>query len=697
MKIFICLCAACLLPAAARADELDSPVLKEAWREEVLSSLDWSYPGLEQAKKLYTAGDKKGASRAFAAYLRAKKQPAVIMEPLKRPNARSAEDGLNYTWRRPPHVHTFPDRRIDWHYNMTGNIPGMQDDEWQWQLNRMGWFVDMAGMYRKTGDPRYAETFVRQLRSWALACPMPQKRQNVRGSTWRTIECGLRLSRFWATAYTAFIKAPEFTDDDVMMYCYLSLIQRRFLERNHTTGNIFIMEMHGIYTFSAMFPEFKDASRARKLAIDLLSGRIGKMLLPDGFLDELTNSYHNSVVGNMVLIWRIAGDCGFAGEIPANFTTSLERSFDAQLKMMTPAFDMPMGNDTVHARLWQNFSSAVKLFPARQDFLWVKTQRKAGKAPNFLSCVMPYAGYAIFRESWEPEANYLAFDIGPLGMWHMHQDKLNITIWKGQDQLLYDDGGGSYAHSKFRRYATSTIGHNLVLVDGLGQLRDRWKTSDRVAQSPITGDFFSDGKTDYAKGIYDQGWGTLGNAVVRHEREALFIRPRIFVVLDRLIPKDAGKSRRYQARWHVDTVKLLPALPGHPAVITTDKTTAGPRERARKNPAERARLIVAPLFTQNVTCSCVSGKLDGEWNTLGGFYAQSPHRKTTTVLHERSGEGEQRFLTLFIPLGAAEANPLAAIRQTDGDSAEVTFKDGSVLTAGFIGNRLRATLKAPRK
>ena len=697
MKNLFRLCTVCLLTAVLRADELDKPVLKEAWREEVLSSIDWDHPGLEQAKKLYAAGDKNGASKAFVACLRAKKQPAVIMEPLKRPNAQNAKDGLNYTWRRPPHVHTFPGRKIDWHYNMTKDIPGMLDDEWQWQLNRMGWFVDMAGMYGKTRDPRYAETFVRQLRSWALACPMPKTRRNVRGSTWRTIECGLRLSRFWPAAYTAFITSPEFTDDDVMMYCYLSLIQRRFLERNHTTGNIFIMEMHGIYTFSAMFPEFKDAAAARKLALDLLSERIGKMLLPDGFLDELTNSYHNSVVGNMVHIWRIARDCGFAKEIPPGFTAPLERSFDAQLKMMTPAFDMPMGNDTVHARLWQNFANAVKLFPGRQDFLWVKTQRKAGKAPKFLSCVMPYAGYAIFRESWEPEANYLAFDIGPLGMWHMHQDKLNITIWKGQDQLLYDDGGGSYAHSKFRRYATSTIGHNLVLVDGLGQLRDRWKMSDRTAQSPITGDFFSDGRTDYARGVYNQGWGTLDNAIVRHEREVLFIRPRIFVVLDRLIPKDAEKPHSYQARWHVDTVKLLPALPGHPAVITTDKTTAGPRERVRRNPAERARLVIAPLFTQNVSCSSLSGKLDGDWNTLGGFYAQNPHRKTTTVLHERSGKGEQRFLTLFIPLGAKEENPLAAIRQTGDYSAEVTFKDGSVLTAGSVDNRLRATLKAPRK
>lgn len=688
----------CLMAAAVPADELDRPVLKDAWRDEVLNSLNWDHPGLENAKKLYFAGDRKGASKAFVTYLRGKKQTACIAEPLKKPNMQNAKDGLNYIWRRNPHVYQFPNRRIDWHYNLTKSIPGMMDDEWQWQLNRMGWFPDMAAAYLRNKDPRYPETFVRQLRSWALDCPMPKVRRNVPGSTWRTIECGLRLSRFWAPAYIGFISAPEFTDDDVMMYCYLSLIQRRFLERNPTTGNIFIMEMHGIYTFSAMFPEFKDAAKARKLALDLLSERIGKMLLPDGFLDELTNSYHNSVVGNLVKIYNIARDCGFAAEVPANFTAPLERAFDAQLRMMTPAFDMPMGNDTVHARLWQNFSNAVKLFPKRQDFRWVARQRKAGKQPDFLSLVMPWSGYAVLRESWDPEANYLAFDIGALGMWHAHQDKLNITIWKGQDQLLYDDGGGSYAHSKFRKYATSSLGHNLVTVDGLGQLRDRWKLSDRVLQSPVTGDFSSDGKTDYVRGVYDQGWDSLGNDIARHEREIVFIRPRIFVVLDRLIPTDKGigKKHRYQARWHVDTLELQPALPGHPAVITSAKTSAGVRDRARTKPADRPRLIVAPLFTKDITCSSVSGKLDGEWNTLGGFYAQNPYRKTTTITHERAGKGEQRFLTLFIPLGAQEANPLAGIRQNGVSGAEVTFKDGSVLEIGLVKNRLHARLK-PKK
>ena len=97
------------------ADELDSPVLKESWREEVLNSINWDHPGLEKAKKLFFSGDKKGASAEFVKYLRNKKQPKIIADTLKKYSTQSAKDGLNYTWRKRQHVYTFPNKKIDWH------------------------------------------------------------------------------------------------------------------------------------------------------------------------------------------------------------------------------------------------------------------------------------------------------------------------------------------------------------------------------------------------------------------------------------------------------------------------------------------------------------------------------------------------------------------------------------------------------
>lgn len=699
MKKFFFLFVAALAPFLVRSDEYDSPVLKDEWRNEVLEAVNWDHPGLEEGKKLFLSGDKRGASAAFAAYLRKKKQPATLLERLKKPDMIRAREGANYIWRYGAHTHQFPNRKIDWFYNKTESIPGMYDREWQCQLNRMSWFVSMAGAYLKKRETQYVTAFVRQLRSWAVQCPKPpdNKSGNYHNSAWRNIDMGLRLGSYWAPAYAGFITAPEFTDDDILLYCLLGLWQSRRLHKFNTYGNIFIMEMNGMYTFAAMFPEFKESAGNRKHAIAKVYNSTRKMFLPDGFLNELTNSYHRTVVGLMVQMFRIAGDCGFENELPRDFTGLLEKAYEAFAKLTTPGLDMPMMNDSRHADVPGFFANAVALFPGRKDFLWIHSKRRKGLKPGFLSVVLPWSGLVVMRESWHPEASYLCFDIGPLGVRHAHQDKLNIAIWKGRDQLLYDDGGGSYARSKFRQYTVSSLAHNLVSVDGMVQATDAAVNSKhRKLSSPVTGDFKSDGRVDYARGVFDQGWNRSGNKIVRQERQVVYIRPNMFIVLDRMIPVNRGKNKAhtYQARWHVDTLEMAPALKGHPALISTKKHSAGKKERIHMNPAKRNRLIVAPLFTDGVTVAHATGKTSGMWKDLAGVYAIHPYRITTTVTHSRqAAKGEQRFLTLFMPLGANEVNPLKEIIQHGEDGATVVFKNGRKLTVSIVKGKLSAKLK----
>ncbi|MBR7107692.1 MAG: alginate lyase family protein [Lentisphaeria bacterium] len=677
-------------------DEFSRPLLKPEWRDLVLAAVNWDHPGLEKAKKLYSAGDKRGAANEFANYLRARKIPAIFAERLKTVDRKRAYYGVNYIWTYGANSHQFPDQKFDWFFNKTKEIPGMTDFEWHWQLNRMRWFKEMAAAYRQSKDDRWAIAFVRQLRSWAAVCGVPPERHaNGRDSIWRGIEQGLRLGSFWAPAFYGFLDAKEFTNDDIILYCYLGLIQSRHLQKYPNSGNIYVMEMNGILTFNSMFPEFKESKAARRLAIDGLYTNVNKMLLPDGFLNELTNSYHGGVISDMLHAFKLANDCGVGDELPKDFIALLERAYDAQLHMMTPAFDMPLTNDSRHTKLSDRFDAAVKLFPHRKDFLWVQSNRKKGTHPPYLSTFMPWAGFVILRESWDKEASYLCFDIGPLGMRHQHQDKLNIAIWKGQDMLLYDDGGGSYARSMVRKYTLSSLAHNLVSVDGLWQSTSTGGDKFRILRKPLKDVLTTDGKTDYTRGIFDQGWGgKSGNKIVLQERQIVYLRPNIFIVLDRMIPvnKGAKKPHTYQARWHVDTLKVLPALKDHPALITTPESSIShnDNERARKN---RNRLIVAPLFTQGVKSDTVSGKVQGNWPTLGGVYAVHPYRVTTTITHTTNKvKGEHRFLTMFVTLGNKEANPLKSIVQKGTDGADVEFTNGSKVEIKIINNKLSAKL-----
>ena len=685
-KIGFLLVLAVCAAGVVRGDELDHSVLKDEWRELVLSEINWDYPGLENAKKLYLAGDKKGASAAFVKYLRAKKQPQIMVDRTSFDRARKAADkGANYIWSYGANSHQFPNRRIDWFYNKTKEIPGMFDREWQSQLNRMSWFVDMASEYRHTKNAKYSTAFARQLRNWVVDCPPPpeDKSGNYENSAWRNIDMGLRLGSYWAPAYSAFITAPEFTDDDVMLYCYISLVHSRRLHKFNSYGNIFIMEMNGLFTFAAMFPEFKKAAANRKHAITRVYESTRDMFLPDGYMNELTNSYHRTVCGLMVSMFTLANDCGFASEMPKDFISLLEKSYESFVKLSTPGPDMPLSNDSRHADMKGFFKNAVRLFPNRKDFLWMHSLRKLGKAPEYLSVVMPWSGFVVFRESWEPNASYLIFDIGPLGVRHCHQDKLNIAIWKGKDQLLYDDGGGSYARSKYRAYTVSSLAHNLVTVDGTGQATNSApKSPDRKLSKPVTGDFKSDGKVEYARGTFDKGWGrSSGNKIVVHDRQVLYIRPNIFVVLDRMIPTKRGAKQphTYQARWHVDTLKMVPVLKDYPAFVSVQESTTLAKERGNVT-SKRNRLIVAPLFTKGVKVEQLNGKIDGKWNELGGVYAIHPYRKTTTITHTLApAKGEQRFLTMFVTLDRKEASPLKSIVQKGNSGAVVELTDGRKL------------------
>ena len=70
-----------------------------------------------------------------------------------------------------------------------------------------------------------------------VAVDNPIKVQRVTGPGFmRKVEQGLRLANFWAPAFYGFLEAPEFTNDDIMLYCYLGLIQSRHVQKFTNTS-----------------------------------------------------------------------------------------------------------------------------------------------------------------------------------------------------------------------------------------------------------------------------------------------------------------------------------------------------------------------------------------------------------------------------------------------------------------------------
>ena len=239
------------------------------------------------------------------------------------------------------------------------------------------------------------------------------------------------------------------------------------------------------------------------------------------------------------------------------------------------------------------------------------------------------------RSGWETDATYGIFDTGPLGMAHMHQDKLNINIYKGGEELIYDDGGGQYEISAARDYAISAYGHNTVLVDGLGQFRrEPKKVTEPIDASFITNDVF-----DYAAAEYTDTYGKEMLTPATHRREVKFFKPDMFLVTDTLTSRD-GEAHDYELIFHLDTTRVS-TLPGLENAVISDF-------------GRKYDVMLIPLCEEGlgVSLSTVSAQkepvMQGWYNGRNEAYLH----EAITVIRRAPRVKDFRFATLIIPTTA---------------------------------------------
>jgi len=645
---------AALLCAGA---EMPPCPLTDAQAEDLLKSLS---PECRALAPVFSALEKKdlaSAKHLAAEYFR-KREEALppVSDPSDIPNADRTVKGVI---REASITHTFPDGVIDWKFNPT-KAPGKSfDPEWQWQLNRMHFWNYLSNAYSATHDETYARTFVSHLRTWAAAWPRPQNRANNVNSGWRTIECGIRLLGSWSHAFRRMANSSSMTDDDVLLFLYCSREQVRHIMKYRTSGNWLTMEMNGAYSFAADNPEFSESKSVRETALKALSEDIVRQFLPDGAQYELSPGYHMVALENSCDLVKKADNKGFGKEVPPEFREILTRAAEYAVKIMTPDRSHPKFNDDWEYKTFLlDLRRRASNLPSK-PVQWAVKGAKPGKdEPDFTSLFLPYAGIAVFRSGWETDANVLYFDVGPLGKAHCHQDKLHLILFGYGEELLFDDGGGHYEKSATRNYAKSSRDHSTVVIDGAEQ-----NNRQNMVSKPIDGHFTIDSKAESAWGDYlHKG----ENGTVIHRRQVLWIKPDLYLVCDRLLPKD-GKEHHYEARWQVDSRKMEELLPGSGIL------------RSLRGGNATADLIVAPL-SEGSEVTRVSGKKS---EPMGGLYVgrnPRPCRPAVTVSHTRSGKGTQTFLTLLQPVRKANSATIRSVTRSGSKAVKVEFSDGRTLT-----------------
>ena len=171
----------------------------------------------------------------------------------------------------------------------------------------------------------------------------------------------------------------------------------------------------------------------------------------------------------------------------------------------------------------------------------------SGQPPPWRHSVLPYAGYVVLRSGWDPDALCLAFDGGPFGASHQHEDKLSIQLSAHGTELIGEAGTVDYADSPQRRYCLSTLAHSTAMVDGHGQSRRiGFEQAHIPLDRPADLRHDLDAATAWAEADYDEGYGP-DRIAVRHRRRVTLLADDLVEVRDEF---DADDDRQH-------TVELL--------------------------------------------------------------------------------------------------------------------------------------------
>lgn len=159
-------------------------------------------------------------------------------------------------------------------------------------------------------------------------------------------------------------------------------------------------------------------------------------------------------------------------------------------------------------------------------------------------------GVVVSRSDWSDEASFLGFKTGRTVANHSHLDINSFVFYAFGKRLIKDLGYWPYTPNKGlgffdvkeRRWyyeANSTLGHNTLLVDGVGQVYGS-ENYGSILKAKFTGAIdllIGDGRRAYA------------GMLKKFNRWIIFIKPRTLILVDEV---ESNKPRKFELLFHPD-------------------------------------------------------------------------------------------------------------------------------------------------
>lgn len=467
---------------------------------------------------------------------------------------------------------------IDWGYK-----PG-DDPEFIFQFNRHRFWICLGQAYALTGNEKYAKTFVNQLLSWIKQNPLNNQ---TRGTTWRTIEAGLR-GEYWCKAIRYFEESPYLTDTAIDAF-YHSLIEHaEYIVSAHSPyrlmSNWGVLENHGLFEIGITLPEGQYAHDYTRIALEHLETEIRLQIMDDGVQWEQSPMYHNEVYHCYLDVLILAMRNGV--EVSETLKDCVKRMAYANVAWKKPNHHQPMQGDSDDTDIRDLISKGAYVFKdpvlkfaglpildfesvwdlgiqAAQEYIKLEE-----KQPDFVSKSLADSGNYYMRSGWDEEANWLHFHCGTLGAGHGHSDKLHFDLVLYGEDVFMDAGRYTYV-AKAERYAfKDPEAHNTITVDNkkFTVCKDSWECS-KLSQ-PVKGTLVIKDNYEFVQGGHLGYMDTPGGVFAN--RKIIHIKPDIYIVVDEMY---TGDTHSYQQYFHFNN-KGTVLLEGHKACYIGEKAEA---------------------------------------------------------------------------------------------------------------------------
>jgi len=500
--------------------------------QDILSKLDLSKPGLEQANQAKLSGDRAAALAELLKFYRDK-------YPLAAPSAKA--DPASYTMANHVVDHIFQwgpyeaadyGQEIDWEWDPRGDI------EWVAAVYRFYWARPLADAYRTTRDEKYVTAFVELTTDWIAKHPLEKRDRrhpvytSWRGFPWLDIQTGIRADVI-CKAFPVLVHGEEFTPEFLGMLL-ASLYDHQVKTEKLPMGvihNKAIFEQRGFINVAYTFAEFADSRRWMELALERTRENFLAQTTSDGVQREWSFGYNMGVLRDAVDIMRRMEASGVS--IPEDYRDRVRKMYDYVFAIATPELAGPMFGDASRSATASEDRTRLSLYSTLVEATELLDDPKyAARAklavedlPEQTSWSFPEAGMYVLRDRWGPQQVYFALHCSPKGISsHDQADNGTFELCAYGQWLMPDTGFYTYGHDpEGRRWHRQTSVHQTLTLDG--------------RHSSIAGKHLLWKSTAQSDVVCVENASYEG---LNHRRTVWFVDRTFFVLLDEAIGDAAG-------------------------------------------------------------------------------------------------------------------------------------------------------------